>query len=110
MSYYEIMKKLTLWTTAIVSALFVIVVCIDGQKWELLGGYAAIVAVWSVLGCYWLNRKVFLRDLKLLNNCSSPMKCEWTGTFIFLGLVALGIIAVVIAAMFFIVSQEMKYI
>ena len=89
------MKKLSLWTTAIVSALFVLMVCIDQQNWKLLGEYVAIIAGWMVLGWYWLNRKTFISDVRLLLNCSSPMKCEWIGTFIFFVFVLLVAIIVV---------------
>lgn len=104
------MKNTSMWALVLGFAAFAVVVCIDMNRWDWLAAFIGVAAVWSVLGCYWLNRKVFLRDLKLLFNCSSPLKCEWAGTFIFLGLVVLGIIAVVIAAMFFIVSQGTKFI
>ncbi|MBQ8464407.1 MAG: hypothetical protein IJ545_00155 [Alphaproteobacteria bacterium] len=90
------MKQLSLWTTAIVSALFVLMVCVDQQNWELLGEYAAIIAAWMILGWYWLNRKTFTSDVRLLLNCSSPMKCQWVGTFVFLAFIVLVAIIILI--------------
>ena len=104
------MKKISLWATALVSAFFVIMVCIDSHNWELLGVYASIIAVWMFLGWYRVHWSEFKHDLYLLSNIESPFKFEWVGTFVFLGIIAILVIALIIGALLFIVSQGLKWI
>lgn len=90
------MKQISLWATAIVSALFVVCVCIDQHKWELLGVYVSFLAVWMVIGWFWRHRFDLNYDIKLLFKGESPMKCRWIGTLVFFALVVLIILALVI--------------
>jgi len=102
------MKQITLWTTAIVSALFVVMVCIDSHNWELLGIYAVILAVWMVIGWYWCHRFDLQQDVRKLLNCTSPLKCKWIGTVVLFLLFALLIILVIVGALVFFATQLLK--
>ena len=85
-----------MWAMVLGFAVFAVVICIDTGHWDWLCAFAGVAAVWSVAGWYWLNREVFARDCRLLINCSSPMKCEWVGTFVFFVIVILLIIVIII--------------
>lgn len=90
------MKNINLWMTTIVSALFVIMVCIDQHNWKFLEVYIGIIAVWMLFGWFWLHRADLKHDLKVLSKCESPLKCRWIGTLVFFALVILIILALVI--------------
>lgn len=99
---------MSLWTTAIVSALFVVMVCIDNHSWKLLSVYAAVLAVWMLVGWFWHHRAELKRDLSILASCSSPLKCQWIGTLILFAIIALVLVTMVIGALYFIASQFIK--
>ena len=90
------MKNMSLWTTAIVSALFVVMVCIDNHSWKLLSVYAAVLAVWMLVGWFWHHRFDLEHDLKTLSKAESPMKCRWIGTLVFMAFVLMVVIALFI--------------
>lgn len=102
------MKNVSLWATAIVSALFVVMVCIDNHNWELLGLYACAMAVWMVIGWYWYHRFDLQLDIKKLFNCCSPLKCQWIGTLILFLLLVFLVIAGIVGALVFIATQLLK--
>ncbi len=102
------MKTISLWATAIVSSFFVIIGCIDSRNWKLLGACAGIWALWTLCGWYWLHRAELKRDLSILANCSSPLKCQWIGTLILFAIIVLVLLIMVIGALYFIVSQLIK--
>ena len=99
------MKQVSLWTTAIVSALFVVVVCIDNHKWELLGEYAGLWAVWMLIGWFWTHRFDLNHDIRLLLKGESPLKCRWIGTLVFCTMVMLFIIVLILSFCAFAVWQ-----
>ena len=104
------MKQMSLWAIAIVSALFVIMVVIEQHNWELLIEYTGVMAAWMFLGWYRVHWDDFKYDLRLMSNLESPFKFRWVGTFVALGLMVVLVIALVVGALFFIVSQALKLI
>ena len=98
------MKQISLWTTAIVSALFVVMVCLDNRNWKLLGLYAAIMAAWCLIGWFWIHRKDLEHDLNVLRRSESPMNCRWIGTAVFFILVVLVIIVLLSCTLWWISS------
>ena len=90
------MKNTSMWAVLLGFVAFAIVICIDTNHWDWLSVLAGVAAVWCIAGWYWLNRKVFASDLQILLNCSSPMKCQWIGTFIFFAFIVLLVILILI--------------
>ena len=104
------MKQVSLWTTAIVSALFVVIGCIDSQNWNLLGIYACAMAVWMMIGWFWTHRFDLNHDIKLLLKGESPLKCRWIGTLVFFFLLILIIIALIAGIIIYAAFQGLNHI
>jgi len=90
------MKQISLWETALVSVLFIVMICIDQHDWELFGKYVAMLAGLMLIGWFWVHRADLKHDLKVLSKCESPLKCRWIGTLVFFVLVILIVLALVV--------------
>ena len=102
------MKNISLWTTAIVSALFVVMVCIEQHNWKLLSLYGGIIAFWMLIGWFWHHRFDLAHDCKILHKGESPMKCKWIGTLIFFVLIILSVLALCIRALWTLGTQAVN--
>ncbi len=77
------------------SALIIIAVCIEQQKWDWLGYYAGLTVIWMFIGWLWTHRKLLKHDFGVIFNCETPFKCKWGGSFIVMALIVIIIMALI---------------
>ncbi len=90
------MKTISLWAMMLSSVFFVVVVCIDQQRWDWLGCYVGLAVIWMLIGCLWMHRKELKHDFKIMSNCESPFQCKWFGSFLVMAFIFIAVIALII--------------